>query len=143
MPSTPPLEFAVASEMLSHLNIPLTSSLLSRIRNAAQAGTLTILRNGIDDPVGFVCWAGVNKDSVRIADKFNLLPSYPWEFKEGKIALLLYVFFIYPFNEEARAAFTRFVSSRRAIYYVRKDRKRLMIRTSNGFRWCKPVERTD
>jgi hypothetical protein len=47
------------------------------------------------------------------------------------------VFFAYPFNEEARTAFTAFLNSRRAVYFTKKDRKRLAIRTSRGFRYAK------
>jgi hypothetical protein len=133
----PPPEFGIALELISRLNTPLDPALLGSLRNAAYAGTLTILRSPKDDPVGFVCWAGVNKDSVRIADQFNLFPSHFWEFKEGKIALVLFVFFAYPFNEEARTAFTAFLNSRRAVYFTKKDRKRLAIRTSRGFRYAK------
>jgi hemolysin-activating ACP:hemolysin acyltransferase len=117
--------------------MPIESRLLSRVVHAAYAGTLTILYNDNNEPVGFVCWAGVNKDSVRIAEKFNCLPTMRWEFKEGNIAMLLEVFFTCPFRREARAAFRRFLASRRAIYYVRKERKRLIIRTSTGPRFAK------
>ena len=133
----PPPEFGIALELISRVNMPLNPPLLGSLRHAAYAGTLTILRNATDAPVGFVCWAGVNKDSVGIADQFNLLPSHFWEFKEGKIALLLFVYFAYPFNEEARTAFMAFLDSRRAVYFMKKDRKRLAIRTSRGFRYAK------
>jgi hemolysin-activating ACP:hemolysin acyltransferase len=136
MYQAPPPEFCIALDLLSRLSTPIQSALLGSIRNSSEAGTLTILRNPKTDPVGFVCWAGVNKDSIRIAEKFNLFPTYPWEFKEGKIALLLYVFFAYPANEEAHAAFMTFLASRRAVYYMKKNRKRLLIRTSKGFKFA-------
>jgi len=131
----PPVEFSITLELLSRLNRPVEPPMLRRLVHAAYAGTLPILRNENDDPVGFVCWAGANKDSVRVAEKFNRIPSLPWEFKEGKIALLLEVFFIAPFGQEARVAFRRFLAARRAIYYIKRERKRLLIRTSNGFRF--------
>lgn len=137
MHAAPPPEFGIAVELISRLNTPLNPPLLGSLRCAAYAGTLTILRSAKDDPVGFVCWAGVNKDSVRIADQFNLFPSHFWEFKEGKIALLLFVFFLPPFNEEARSAFQAFLNARRAVYFMKKDRKRLAIRTSRGFRYAR------
>jgi hypothetical protein len=129
-----PPEFSAAIEMLGSLNIPIDPLLLGRIRHAAYAGTLTILRNAKKDPVGFVCWAGGNKDSVRIADRFGLFPSHFWEFKEGKIALLMLVFFAYPSNQEARKAFKDFLRTHRAVYYIKRERKRLMLRTSRGFK---------
>jgi hypothetical protein len=137
MHSPPPPEFGIALELIGRLNMPLNPSLLGSLRNAAYAGTLTILRSATDAPVGFVCWAGVNKDSVRIADQFNLFPSHFWEFKEGKIALLLFVFFAYPCNEEARSAFMEFLDSRHAVYFMKKNKKRLAIRTSRGFRYAR------
>ncbi len=133
----PPIEFSITLELLSRLNKPVEPPMLCRLVHASYAGTLTILRNEVDAPVGFVCWAGGNKDSVRGAEKFNRFPNYPWEFKEGKITILLEVFFIYPFRSEAKVAFRKFLASRRAVYYVNKERKRLLIRTSNGFRFAK------
>ena len=134
MYSPPPLEFTVALDILSHINTPIHATLLARLRNAANAGTLTIFRNAKGLPIGFVCWAGIDGYGVRFADKFDVLPVYPWEFNAGRIALLIFVVFIYPFGEEAQAAFRKFLTSHRAVYYVRKDRKRLMIRTSRGLR---------
>jgi hypothetical protein len=129
-----PLEFSVAVEMLGRMNAPLDPLMLARMRHAAHAGTLTILRDAKKDPVGFVCWAGGNKDSVRIAERFGIFPRHFWEFKEGKIALLMMVFFAYPCNQEAKKAFKHFLHTHRAVYYVKRERKRLMLRTSRGFR---------
>lgn len=136
MYQSPPPNFAISIDLLCRVNTPVNPLLLNNIRNAAEAGTLTILRGTNEDPVGFVCWASVNKDSVRIAEKFDLLPTQLWEFKEGNIALLLSVFFIYPYSEEARRAFINFLNTRRAVYYTKKNRKRLLIRTSNGFKFA-------
>lgn len=133
---TPPAEFSIAMDLLGRFNMPIQPALLRSIRYASDAGTLTILLDPKADPVGFVCWASVNKDSVLIAERFNLFPSYPWEYKEGKIAMLLSVFFVYPLNEEARSAFKAFLASHRAIYYIKKNRKRLLIRTSGGFKFA-------
>jgi hypothetical protein len=132
-PPLPP-EFGLAVHLLGSLNLPIDPMTLNGLRNAARAGTLTILRSDGGDPVGFVCWAGGNKDSVKIAERFNLFPHNVWEFKEGRIAMLLLVHFARPFNVEARQAFMRFVRGRRAIYYTRKNRKRLALRTSAGHR---------
>jgi hypothetical protein len=110
-----PLEFSVAVEMLGRMNAPLDPLMLARIRHAAHAGTLTILRDAKKDPVGFVCWAGGNKDSVRIAERFGIFPRHFWEFK-------------------AKKAFKHFLRTHRAVYYVKRERKRLMLRTSRGFR---------
>jgi len=129
-----PPEFSISIEMLCSRNVPIDPAMLARIRHAAYAGTLTILRNPKKDPVAFVCWAGGNKDSVRIADRFGLFPSHFWEFKEGKIAMLMTVFFAYPCNQEAQKAFNDFLRTHRAVYYVKRERKRLMLRTSRGFK---------
>jgi len=134
-PSSPaPLEFSVAIEMLGGMNIAVDPVMLSRIRHAACAGTLTILRNQNDDAVGFVCWAGGNKDSVRIADRFGLFPRYFWEFKEGNILLVILVCFAYPFSQEATRSFRSLLRAHRAIYYMRRGRKQLLLRTSKGFK---------
>lgn len=139
-PTLPP-EFAVALELLGSLNAPINPPLFSSIRFAAYAGTLTILRNEKEDAIGFVCWAAGNKESVRIADQFNLFPTRLWEFKEGKIAMLLFVYFLYPFNEQAKKAFRGFLADHRAVYYAKKDKKRLIVRTSNGFKAARLVKR--
>jgi len=133
MPPMPP-EFSIAVHLLGSLNVPIDPLTLSSLRDAAYARTLTILRNDEGSPVGLVCWAGGNKNSVQIADRFNLFPRQAWEFKEGRIAMLLLVHFLHPFNVEARQAFMRFIRTRRAVYYTRKNRKRLALRTSQGFR---------
>ncbi|MTV39317.1 hypothetical protein [Duganella radicis] len=133
IPSPP--ELAAAIELLARLAVPVDPPLMSSLVNAAHAGTLTILHSAKAQPVGLVIWAGGNKDSVRMADQFNLFPTHFWEYKEGNIALLLAVFFVYPFREEAQAAFRQFLASRRAVYYARKNRKRLVVRTSAGFRY--------
>lgn len=137
-----PVEFGIAVELLGYLNVPIDPPMLNSMRFAAYAGTLTILRSEKGDPVGFVCWAGGNKESVRIADGFNLLPSRLWEYKEGNIALILFVNFAYPFNAQAKVAFKKFMASHRAAYYVRRERKRLIVRTSKGFRTGRLVHRT-
>lgn len=120
--------------MLGGMNVPLDPSMLARLRHAAYAGTLTILRDAKKDPVGFVCWAGGNKDSVRIAERFGLFPRHFWEFNEGKIALLVMVLFAYPRNQEAKKAFKDFLRTHRAVYYAKRERNRLMLRTSRGFK---------
>lgn len=131
--SLPP-EFPMALDLVSRCNVNLDMATLRTIQAAAIANTLTILWGVYDDPIGFVVWAGVNQDSVQMINKFKLLPARVWEFKEGHITQILHVFFVPPFNFEAKAQLRKFLRGRRVISYTRKEKNKLFVRTSSGFR---------
>ena len=130
-----PNEFAVALDLVSRSGIDLTAAMLTNLRIAAEARTLTILWNAKKEPVGYVSWAGANKESVKMASQFNILPSKLWEFREGGIAFVMNVLFTPAFKEEAKAEFRKFIRARRAVFFVKRDKKRLAVRTSRGFRF--------
>ncbi len=131
--SLPP-EFSIALELVCRCNVEPDITILRTIQAAAIANTLTILWGVYEDPIGFIVWAGVNKDSIQMVDKFKLGLSRLWEYKEGHITQILHVLFVSPFNFEAKSQLRKFVRSRRAIFYARKGRNTLFIRTSSGFR---------
>lgn len=131
--SLPP-EFAIALDLVSRCDVELDMAALRSIQVAAIANTLTILWGVYEDPIGFIVWAGVNKDSIQMTNKFKLSPSRLWEYKEGHITQILHVLFVPPFNFEAKSQLMKFVRERRAIFYTRKGKNNLFIRTSSGFR---------
>jgi hypothetical protein len=131
--SLPP-EFSMALDLLSRCNVEFDIATLRTIQTAAIAGTLTILWGIYEDPIGFVIWAGVNRDSLQMTSKFKHSPAQLWEYKEGHITQILHVLFVPPFNFEAKSQLRIFVRGRRAIFYARKGKNKLFIRTSSGFR---------
>lgn len=131
--SLPP-EFSTALDLVSRCNVELDIATLRTIQTAAIANTLTILWGIYEDPIGFIIWAGVNRDSLQMTNKFNLLPTQLWEYKEGHITQILHVLFVPPFNFEAKSQLRRFMRGRRAIFFTRKRQNKLFIRTSSGFK---------
>lgn len=129
-----PLEFSIAIDLVSRCTHEFNRVMLMNIRLAATANTLTILWSSKKEPIGFVAWAGVNKDSIYITRKFKQMPTRLWEYKEGHIAHILDVLFLPPFNQEAKYEFKKFVMSRRAIFFSKHEKNRLYIRTSSGFK---------
>lgn len=130
-----PSEFSIALDLVSRSGIDLSAATLANLRMSAEARTLTILWNGKKEPVGYVSWAGANKESVKMASKFNISPSKFWEFREGNIVFIMNVLFSSRFKDEAKAEFRKFVRARRAVFFVKKEKKRLAVRTSKGFRF--------
>lgn len=129
-----PSEFSMALDLVSRCNIEFDIAQLRIIQAAARANTLTILWGVYEDPIGFIVWAGVNQDSLHMTNKFKLFPNQLWEYQEGHITQILYVLFVPPFNFEAKSQLRKFVRGRRVIFYTRKERNNLFIRTSSGFR---------
>ena len=132
-----PGEFAIALDLVSRRQLDVNAAALVNLRTAAEAGTLTILRNPLDEPIGYISWARVNADSVHMASEFGKFPMMLWEFQEGYISLIFSVFFLHPFDQHAKKELQAFIRARRAIFYVRKNRKCMFIRTATGFRLSK------
>ncbi|HWV31372.1 MAG TPA: hypothetical protein VN038_17055 [Dyadobacter sp.] len=130
-----PSEFSIALDLVAHSGIDLSAATLTNLRMSAEARTLTILWNGKKEPVGYVSWAGANKESVKMACQFNISPSKLWEFREGNIAFIMNVLFSPRFKDEAKAEFRKFVRARHAVFFIKKGEKRLAVRTSKGFRF--------
>ncbi len=130
-----PNEFSIALDLVSRSGIDLSAATLTNLRMSAEAKTLTILWNGKKEPVGYVSWAGANKESIKMASQFNISPSKFWEFREGNIAFIMNVLFSPRFKDEAKAEFRKFVRARRAVFFIKKEKKRLAVRTSRGFRF--------
>jgi hypothetical protein len=131
--SLPP-EFSMVLDLVSRCNVEFDIAQLRTIQAAARANTLTILWGVYEDPIGFIVWAGVNQDSLQMTNRFKLSPSQLWEYKEGHITQILHVLFVPPFNFEAKTQLRKFVRGRRVIFYTRKGKNSLFIRTSSGFR---------
>lgn len=126
--------YSDALDILISRRFDINPDRIKSLKFSAKKSKLEILLGFGEKPIGFVSWAGVNKDSVVLFLNQKRLPTYFWEYDEGNIAFIQDIAFKDKWAYQARKKLIEFIKSKKAIFYVRKNKAYLLIRKKNYFK---------
>lgn len=66
---------------------PSIASLIN-LRNSATAQTYSSFQGPLNQSIGYIAWASVNKESLTQVRRHGTLPIYPYEWAEGRLILI-------------------------------------------------------
>lgn len=111
-----------AMELRASQGGAISSEEWSNLRNSAYSRNCRIFRDALSRPVGYVAWANINKASFSRLMKSGQYPTYPYEWNEGGICLILDVFIAERGRYDALRQLRPFLRSRRLIVFRRSTR---------------------
>lgn len=114
------------------------AQLQNRIRNAILHGNIKIFKNEKDEPIGYVIWAGVKRETLNYMSKTQRLPSFSCEWSEGKIKVFFDVVLSNKWRVLALYHFKMFLRKHRFFAYYRKNKLKICRNTYprvNGYFW--------
>jgi hemolysin-activating ACP:hemolysin acyltransferase len=109
-------------EVRLHALLVTTPEQFLLLKNSAQAGTAKLFSDHMGRPAGYVAWAEVNSETARIYLLHGLPPSYPYEWREGHLCVLLDLVIVPGMGKAARAQLRSWLRTRRALLFTRKKR---------------------
>jgi hemolysin-activating ACP:hemolysin acyltransferase len=87
-----------------------------------------IFYDEVNNPVGYIVWANVNRESLYKIQRTGLYPKYPYEWHEGKITLILDVAINDTNKAEALRQIKVFMKKQKIVAYTKKSIGKLHIR---------------
>lgn len=115
---------------LGYATPPDTFTLLQR---SAQANAIHFFRNGFGRPIGYVAWANVSPESLRLIRRQGRLPAYGYEWDEGRLTLLVDVAIRNDDAPHLRAHLREALRGKRCLAFHRRDRLSIYLRAATTF----------
>ena len=117
-----------ALQFRASLGLATPPDIFFRLLNSSLAEKLVVFKDQIKRPIGYLAWAGVNRESALRFLKSGQYPLYPYEWNDGGIALILDVAIQKRSNFDALNQMTEFIHSKRAIIFCKKSTPKLYFR---------------
>ena len=108
--------------------------LLIHLRNSFHNKTVEIFFSAMNNSVGYIAWADIDRHSLHMIKTYQTMPIYEYEWSEGNICLIFDIVFIPGFAKTAKAAFLEFLRTRKAIAYLKNKRFRLYLRSHGRYK---------
>ena len=99
-----------------------SSSHLQSVLIAAEHKTIRVFYSNDGDLLGYVAWVLVSKETFSVMKYAPYLPSYPYEFNEGRIIVVFDVVFKKTYSRQAKLMAMEFFRRYRFITYLKKGR---------------------
>lgn len=128
--STSHANFHAACSMRAHFGYSTSSDQMATLLTAGELGGLHIIEGIYDEPIGYVAFASVSRESLRRLYDYGLPPAYPYEWNQGRFCIVLDVFFSPRWKIDALRAFRSWLSSKRVVAFLRKDRICIRVKRS-------------
>ncbi|GEM_PF-3386072 len=106
----------------------------ANIQKSCMQNKIHFIQNELKRDIGYICWADINKESFLNLTKFALPPQFSYEWDEGKILLLLDIYFPknYPVRKILEALKTKF-PKRRLVLFNKKGSVRVYKKWNNRY----------
>ncbi|WP_039915383.1 hypothetical protein [Cellvibrio mixtus] len=106
---------------------------LNALRNSAHSQKLTIFRDQLGRPIGYIAWASINKASTQRLFNGWVLPVYPYEWSEGAICLPLDIMITSSASQEGIQQLKKFIRTQRVIVLSKRNKIRIYFRKNKKF----------
>lgn len=119
----PPETFALMCDLRSRVPTrePIDDELLRWLKHSAASDACEIFLDQWQRPIGYVCWAGVDLESLCRLARTGVWPCLPHEWQEGSLALLLDLAICPGSFNAARGQLRAFLRRHPQGAYVRQD----------------------
>ena len=121
-------------KLRADLNLTSSPDNIKILLRSGENGLFTIFKNQLERPVGYLTWAGINKESFRRLLDFNENLKYPYEWNEGRIALITDVALAKSCRQVLRTHIRESLRNKRLVVFRRSGVVSVYARTHRGFR---------
>lgn len=112
----------------SALNTP--AHLLAALKNSAMSGQIEVFNSTANNPIAYVAWANVNKESFLMMSKTKQMPPFFYEWNEGKLMVIYDVVFLPKWGTLAKAELLNFLLQKRFVAFLKRGRLHLWTKGS-------------
>lgn len=115
-----------------------SAQLQSSILDSILKDSIHIFRNEAGEPIGYITWANVKRETLGFISKTQTLPGYPYEWHEGKIKLFFDLVLSNEWRYLARYRLFLFLRKHRLFAYYRKNKLKICKHKyprANGYFW--------
>lgn len=121
-------------EMRCNLQLDTPLATMQNLRNCARFSTFEVLHDDMGRTAGYLAWADINKESWRALCERAQPPRHVFEWKEGRLLLLLDVALAPGNRHQLRASLERLFAARRAVAFLRRGSLRIYARSGGRLR---------
>ena len=127
-------DFATMCDFRAQCHLTTTPDTLKNIKMSDMAETRTIFWSPLKTPMGYLIWADVNRETILRLYRSGRLPQFDFEWREGKITLILDVVLDPRWKKYCLQSLRGFIASKRIVTYVRKGKLKLLLRDKGRHR---------
>jgi hemolysin-activating ACP:hemolysin acyltransferase len=131
LPNRSPVDFSKIVDIRCLSGLDTTANLLGTLKHSAKEGRVEVFYSTAKNPIAYVAWAEVNKESMSLMTKRKKMPAYPYEWNEGKFIVVYDIVFIPNWGDLARAKTLSFLFQHRFFAYLRRDRLHVFSRVNS------------
>ena len=128
-----PDDFSLICDLRSSQPKGMRMETLQWIKHSVISDQYKIFMNNVGQPVGYVIWANVIRESLLSIKRVGRYPMWLYEWQEGNITLILDILFMTD-AVSIKNTLIPLLKSKRVIAYRRKNKGKLFIKKHNIFK---------
>jgi len=113
--------FAQLCNVRSTTNEATTPQTFTCLKIASKANTYKVFHDQFEQPIGYIIWANINKESLARIERSGVYPQYPFEWSEGNITLLIDIVINNVNKKNAKQQLKQFIKAQRILAYTKKN----------------------
>lgn len=120
--------FSSLSAVRCRNNLDTPAPLLNILSHSGRNQNIHPFKTVMGEPIGYVAWICVNRESFLMTSKTKTLPPYAYEWNEGKLVIIYDVVFSDGWNEIAKEMLMDFIKRQRLVGYLKRGRFNVIYR---------------
>lgn len=121
-----PSSFSLMCALRSYAEEDVSTQTLRWLKNSAISECNMFLRNSIGQARGYIAWADISKETARRLQSAGTYPQYVYEWREGKILLILDIAFDPSIRAQAVSTLRDLIKSRRLVVYSYRNKLKII-----------------
>lgn len=113
-------------DLRSYGDDAISAQTLRWLKNSSISECNTFIRNNIGQARGYIAWADISKETARRLLSAGAYPQYEYEWREGRILLILDIAFEPLVRAKAKSELRKLIKSRRVVIYYRNKRIKII-----------------
>jgi hemolysin-activating ACP:hemolysin acyltransferase len=110
---------------------------LAMLTQSLNNNQIKIFKTVGNEPIGYIAWLRLNKESMSLVLKTNSFPPYPYEWSEGKLMLIYDAVFTPGWERSAREKLLEFILMQRFVAFFKRGKVRILNHTGKRKRFLK------
>jgi len=126
--------FSIICDLKSSRSEIINTDILRFIKYSVLNDSYHIFINEFENPIGYIVWANVNRETIQKIYRTGAYPMFPYEWREGKIFLVIDAMMDLKINSTCYLQLKKLLKNKRALFYKNKGKNRLYVRKTKIYR---------
>ena len=135
-------DFVTACKLRLNSGLEMSKEHIGILSLANNSGGIKVFRGIYNEPIGYVVYASLLRESVERIHTYGMFPMYPYEWSEGRITYIVDVVLSAKWRDDAMRAMMEWFFKKRVVAFSRRNEFRMYTRCGRLRRFSKKLPKS-